>query len=229
MQNKSILFAALLLAASLPLSAQVGIGIITPATSAALDVTSTNKGVLIPRMLGTDRTAIGAPAEGLMVYQTDVPRGLWMFINGVWTRLTNTTDIVSGQTGFAANTAGSVYIVVAGGLNVALPNNQSLGTGITVNGANEVFTVANAGRYRIAFSVNTTLALVSGARVMINGVASAPLSVLPLLSTSHLSAEGVVTLTAGSTINLQLYGVATVATLLNNGTQGASLTIQRID
>lgn len=39
-----------------------------PHASAALDVSSTNKGLLIPRMTTTERNAISSPARGLMVY-----------------------------------------------------------------------------------------------------------------------------------------------------------------
>src|ERR1700749_3905541 len=40
--------------------------------SAMLDVTSTTKGMLIPRMRTTNRTAITSPATGLIVYDTDL-------------------------------------------------------------------------------------------------------------------------------------------------------------
>ncbi len=52
------------------LRAQVGINTSTPNASAALDIVSTNKGILIPRMTTTQRTAISTPAEGLIVYDT---------------------------------------------------------------------------------------------------------------------------------------------------------------
>lgn len=42
-----------------------------PHTSAILDVSSTTKGVLFPRMTTAQRNAIASPAEGLMVYNTD--------------------------------------------------------------------------------------------------------------------------------------------------------------
>ena len=51
--------------------AQVGIGTTTPDNSAALDVESTNKGLLPPRMTEAERDAISAPATGLMIYCTD--------------------------------------------------------------------------------------------------------------------------------------------------------------
>ena len=43
----------------------------SPDASAMLDVTSSNKGILIPRMTTTERTAISSPATGLLVYDTD--------------------------------------------------------------------------------------------------------------------------------------------------------------
>jgi len=49
----------------------VGIGTPTPNTSALLDITSTNKGLLIPRMTTSQRLTISTPANGLMVYDTD--------------------------------------------------------------------------------------------------------------------------------------------------------------
>jgi hypothetical protein len=51
---------------------QVGIGTITPNSSAMLDVTSTTQGMLTPRMTTAQRIAIATPADGLMVYDTDL-------------------------------------------------------------------------------------------------------------------------------------------------------------
>jgi len=62
--------------------AQVGIGTATPASSAALDVTSTSKGILIPRMTQAQKNAIVSPATGLLIYQTDVTSGFYYY-NGV--------------------------------------------------------------------------------------------------------------------------------------------------
>ena len=64
--------------------AQVGIGTTEPNTSAALDITSTTKGLLIPRMLAGDRTAIDTPATGLMVYQTDGTVGFYYYNGSSW-------------------------------------------------------------------------------------------------------------------------------------------------
>jgi hypothetical protein len=48
----------------------VGIGTAAPNGSAQLDITSTSRGLLIPRMTSTAVTAITNPAKGLLVYDT---------------------------------------------------------------------------------------------------------------------------------------------------------------
>ncbi|WP_432671236.1 ice-binding family protein [Flavobacterium sp. SM2513] len=57
------------------LSAQVGIGITEPDASAMLDVASESKGLLMPRLSSTQRDAITLPANGLMIYNTDLNDG----------------------------------------------------------------------------------------------------------------------------------------------------------
>ena len=61
----------------------VGIGTATPNASAALDISSTTKGLLIPRMSGTQRTAITSPAIGLLVYDTEA-KGLYQYNGTSW-------------------------------------------------------------------------------------------------------------------------------------------------
>src|SRR6185369_5039823 len=63
--------------ASIGGEAQVGIGTSTPNASAALDVSSTNKGLLIPKMSQAQRGSIINPANGLLVYQTDGVAGFY--------------------------------------------------------------------------------------------------------------------------------------------------------
>ncbi|MEO6132167.1 MAG: DUF1566 domain-containing protein [Saprospiraceae bacterium] len=63
--------------------AQVGIGTLTPVSTAALDVTSTSKGFLPPRMTKAQRIAISSPAMGLMIYCTDCGAGEIEVYSGV--------------------------------------------------------------------------------------------------------------------------------------------------
>lgn len=79
-----ILFTLLVIISISTFNAQVGVGTNTPNASAALDITSTTQGLLIPRMTSAQRTAISAPADGLVVYQTDNTPGLYCYVNGAW-------------------------------------------------------------------------------------------------------------------------------------------------
>jgi hypothetical protein len=54
------------------MSAQVGIGTTSPSASSILDITSTTQGLLAPRMTTAQKIAIASPANGLMVYDTDL-------------------------------------------------------------------------------------------------------------------------------------------------------------
>ena len=76
------LLAAVLLTATT--FAQVGINIETPDPSAALDITSTTGGLLVPRMTKDDRGFIDTPATGLMIYQTDGTPGFYYFNGTSW-------------------------------------------------------------------------------------------------------------------------------------------------
>jgi trimeric autotransporter adhesin len=66
----------------------VGIGTASPNASAQLDVSSTTKGMLIPRMTSAQRNAIVLPAKGLMVYDND--SSAFAFYNGLGWRFFKT-------------------------------------------------------------------------------------------------------------------------------------------
>lgn len=48
----------------------IGLGTILPNSSSVFDISSTTKGFLLPRMTSAQRNAIGAPADGLLIYNT---------------------------------------------------------------------------------------------------------------------------------------------------------------
>lgn len=68
----------------------VGVGTTTPDNSAALDISSSNKGVLLPRTTSLQRKAIASPAAGLLVFDTD-KSCLFMFDGVNWQPLVFTT------------------------------------------------------------------------------------------------------------------------------------------
>jgi len=79
MKTMRLLLLIVAITGSMAVSAQVGIGVnhanVDP--SAQLEVSSTSKGFLVPRMTSSQRTGISNPASGLLVYQTDAPIGFY--------------------------------------------------------------------------------------------------------------------------------------------------------
>lgn len=53
----------------LMVQAQVGIGTVTPSANSALDVTSPDKGIMLPRL--ADTTTVSNPSAGLMIYDLE--------------------------------------------------------------------------------------------------------------------------------------------------------------
>ncbi|MCP4045700.1 MAG: hypothetical protein GY732_06880, partial [Gammaproteobacteria bacterium] len=67
------------------LFAQVGVNTdgTAPDGSAMLDVKSTTKGMLVPRMTTAQRTAISSPATGLLVFD-ETTDGFWFYNGSIW-------------------------------------------------------------------------------------------------------------------------------------------------
>lgn len=132
---------------------------------------------------------------------------------------------VTGASASASNSGGTVAVVL-GGTSIPLPNSQNIGTGISVNGISTVFTVANAGRYRISYAFRFTASMLVSSRILINGTPESALIDAPSLSTPRLSGDAIVSLAAGATVEPQLYGLIG-AVVLQNGA-GAGLVIERV-
>jgi hypothetical protein len=145
-----------------PLGGNVGIGILSPALSAKLDVSSTTQGFLPPRMTLVQRNAIPAPVAGLIVWCSNCGyNGELNVYNGTaWTNMIgnpftpaqsppsvittaisniNPTSALSGgnitSDGYSAITARGVCWNTATNPTVALPTktNNGTGTGIFVS------------------------------------------------------------------------------------------------
>ena len=92
----------------------VGIGTASPATSAQLDITSTNKGLLMPRLTTAQRTAIANPANGLMVYDTNLS-AFWFYNGSSWSSVAGSAAsqwMVNGNNIYNSN-SGNVGIGTA--------------------------------------------------------------------------------------------------------------------
>lgn len=95
--------------------AQVGVGTTTP--SAALDITSTNDGILVPRVALTITSSalpLTAPTTSEMVYNTatvnDVTPGFYYWDGTKWVRIISGTNNDWTTTGNSGTTAGTNFI-----------------------------------------------------------------------------------------------------------------------
>jgi hypothetical protein len=87
------------------LNSQVGIGTMSPDTSAVLDLYSTSRGFLLPRMTTANRDMIMAPANGLVIYNT--------MTNEVQVNIGS--DILPEWTALAENGGNSIFSITATG------------------------------------------------------------------------------------------------------------------
>lgn len=163
MKKIIILLSTLASASFLLAQNSVGIGTTSPNSSAALDITSTTKGLLIPRMTGVQRTAIATPAPGLLVFDTDT-KTIWTYDGTAWKNL-----YASGNGNFAlpysqtVNTSVNAFQIANQGSGAAMEGSSSNEFGIGINakttgsfgwalnavsnrpGANSIYATADSG------------------------------------------------------------------------------------
>ena len=84
---KRLLLTYLFLLFSSFIYSQVGINTNSPDPSSALDIQSTNGGILIPRLTQDQRDAIAYPATGLLIFQTNESAGFYFYNGEQWTRI----------------------------------------------------------------------------------------------------------------------------------------------
>lgn len=77
---------------------QVGVNTATPDASAALDITSTSAGVLIPRLTDAQMNGVNAPATGLLVFNS-TQNNFYYFDGAAWVALINTNNQQQGGGG----------------------------------------------------------------------------------------------------------------------------------
>jgi len=121
--KRALFLIVFLIAAMNAGQAQVGINTdgTAPNTSAMLDVKSTTKGLLVPRMTAAQRNAISNPATGLLIYCTDddqfysnsgTPAApAWEVISSQWKSNGSSIYYAGGNVGIGtANPAASLHV-----------------------------------------------------------------------------------------------------------------------
>ena len=84
---RKLIFPLAILLFTFSIQAQVGIGTETPNASSLLDLSSTSKGILVPRMTENQKNAISTPAQGLLVFQTNGTVGFYSYDGSSWLHL----------------------------------------------------------------------------------------------------------------------------------------------
>ncbi len=172
---KKIIFSFLLIS-STSLLAQVGVGTNTPDNSAMLEVKSSSKGILFPRLTSAQRLAITSPASGLQVYDINT-NSLWYFNGTYWVNSkseANEGDIKSG----IQTTDHAGWVLLDGRSLTSLSTNQqaiaaSLGLSGNLPNATNAYLVQNGGIMASVTGSNTvTLAQTNLPNVNFTGTAA---------------------------------------------------------
>ena len=111
---KKVSFIGMALMLSLSVTAQVGISTdgSAPNSSAMLDISSSNKGLLLPRMTTTEQSLIANPAPGLIIFNTD-SLDFYGFNGNVWLALWDyPTDTIERYCGDSIEYGGQWYTTV---------------------------------------------------------------------------------------------------------------------
>jgi len=136
---------------------------LTPDASAMLDIVSTSKGLLIPRMTYAQMTGIGTPATGLLAYATD-GIGFYFYNGAAWVPILSGSSnnggwTLTGNSGTTASTANIGTAITANSNFIGTTDVKDL-VFATNNGTNtyERMRVTSSGGY-IGISNKTPTAL----------------------------------------------------------------------
>ncbi len=129
--KKAIFILAILLISNTRVNTQ-GIAINTDGSStdasAMLDIKSTSKGMLIPRMTQSERNNITSPATGLLIYQTNNTPGFYFYNGTAWIVVgSEALDINSLADGKTAGN--SVFLSSGAGANNVGTDNKNVSVG----------------------------------------------------------------------------------------------------
>ena len=99
----------------------VGIGVTSPNANAILDVTSTTKAFMPPRMTTAQKNAISSPTAGMVVYDSDM-KGISFYDGTAWTT-TNNKNVATKTANYTALQSDDVILgdATSGAITITLP------------------------------------------------------------------------------------------------------------
>lgn len=152
------------------IKAQVGINTSSPDTSAVLDITSPNKGVLFPQydltILNSTTTPVANPADGLIIYNkgglSTYPKGYYVWIRNSWERTIlggTEPQSMSLTVPYSNSTTPAVPFIPVNSTNNTVTNFIVAGnkiTGASLAADRSTITLP-AGTYIVRYSVDTII------------------------------------------------------------------------
>jgi hypothetical protein len=172
-----------------------------PDASAILDIKSTDKGILIPRMTTTQQNNISSPAEGLLIYNTTTS-SFWFFDGSVWQEQEVVNNLSTIQdnganTQVAINSSDVISLSKVGGSSFSLKKNAQdfftlepsmnrtvIGQNAAINSNNSVFgynasstTLQNMTAFGMNSSMGSNNQLAIGANASLNTTTSGSITI----------------------------------------------------
>jgi hypothetical protein len=219
--NKSIL-ALFLIMLSLVSNAQIGIGTNSPDASALLDLTSTTKGLLLPRMTTAEKLLLINPAIGLTVFNTSSGQiesnkgdgnggALWtgFTTSGVTAPVgTNTTQLATTE--FVMNNSDKYNAVSGVGAIATTSTSDTVVTGMTISPPAGTYFV----NFNSQFNFTSATTTIPGVEVSTNQTATDlqaaynQLNLLSVTNSAHAAVFG-----NGETLTAGVYSIGAAASM----------------
>ncbi len=230
--KRQFLALSIFLAFGLSANAQVGIGNTAPDATSLLDITSTSKGLLVPRMSLADRTAIVTPATGLTIYNTNNQR---MEVNNGTPAVPNWQPAGSGNTNIYngdGTLAGTRTVTMAGnslnftGGNVGIgttpgstlqvagsfaPNYTNISTTPYTIAATDFYTVYSGATAGI-FNLPASVATMKGRLYTVKNTTAAQTLTLTPNGAETIDGNATISIGAGNSVQVVNTGATTGAT-----------------
>ena len=123
----------------------VGINNLTPDASSQLDIVSTTKGFLPPRMTTTQMNAISSPATGLVIYNTTENR-IYHYDGSAWLKLESISNVWEKWIAWHGNTVGDSGTGTLGGKNASVADSSDY------DGHTVMYNFTNSAKRGMSFS-----------------------------------------------------------------------------